>query len=200
MTVIVTLSGRRRCVSASERMACSQFRRRTRRRRPRQSLATPRWLHPIGIETTTTSSPFRAPRSPPFHHHHDAHSILNTMLQAQRPCKPPGRRLIRTVQFSTVQHRNLTLRGAHAHAPSSLDASPAIAKMTRSSSALSWLSIITRKGWPNVLAALAGHWQLCLSSFLGSPDVKKLRSASSFQGSWPVIACGLDMSNLRRKL
>ena len=174
-------------------MAC-----RERRRRPRQSLATldpHRHRHQTTQRTTLNilpdpvrlTLPVAPPPPRPFDLEYDAASPETVQAAGPAPASYGS-----TVQFSTVQQSNLTRGGAHAHAhvhvhaPLLVGRQPCDRQMTsklfRPILAVNHLS----KGLANVLAALAGHWQLCLSSFLGSPDVKKLRSASSFQGK---LAC-----------
>jgi hypothetical protein len=134
------------------------------------------------------------------------------MLQAQRPCKPPGRRLLRmevlysSVQFNTVQHSTVTLPEEvlmlmhplvvgrqpcdrqindeqtlppHPGCQSSLERAG-----QRSGSTSRPLAVVLV-----FLSRIPGRQKASISVFV-SGEVGL---------SWPVLACGLDMSNLRRK-
>jgi hypothetical protein len=204
-SVIVTLSGRRRCVSApggwlagnagADLVNLSQpsipigigF-----KRRQRTTLNI--LPDPVRLALPVTPPPRR-----PFDLEYDAASPETVQAARAGAC---FERKYSSVQYNTIQcsNSNLTRGGAHAHAPLVVGRQPCDRQMTS-------------KLFRPILAVnhleRAGQRSGSTSRPLGSRSrlpfsdpwtSKSFDQRLRFRGSWPVMACGLDMSNLRRKL
>jgi hypothetical protein len=196
------------------RMAC-----RERRRRPRQSLRNPR--SPIGIgisikrrQRTTLNLlpdpvrlalPVTPPPPRPFDLEYDAASPETVQAAGPAPASYGSPVQFCSVQYSAAQHSNLTRGGAHAHAPLVVGRQPCDRQINDEQ---------TLPPHPGCQSSLERAGQRSGSTsrplavvlvFLSRIPSRQKASISVFVSgevglSWPVLACGLDMSNLRRKL
>jgi hypothetical protein len=194
-SVIVTLSGRRRCVSApggwlagnagADLVNLSQpsipigigF-----KRRQRTTLNI--LPDPVRLALPVTPPPRR-----PFDLEYDAASPETVQAARAGAC---FERKYSSVQYNTIQcsNSNLTRGGAHAHAPLVVGRQPCDRQMTsklfRPILAVNHHS----KGLANVLAALAGHWAVVLVFLSRIPGRQKASISVFVSGevglSWPV--------------